>query len=864
MGSSAAAAAAAVAFLLLLFLSPALSGPVSFLPISPNFTASYLLFVNTSGAFLASPNSTFQARITTPKPESKSFHFLVSHVPSNTIVWSANRNHPVSSSSELRLTSDGLALFDDAGRPVWSASLNVSSSVSSMQLLESGNLVLLDHANDTVWQSFDFPADVLVPGQKLPVGINLTSSAGDGDLSEGNYRFAVEYNDAVLTWNEMRYWELSMDGSAFRDTDFAAGHLEMNSTGLFLMGENGVEVVIKVIIGSSTSGNSSYFQIVRLDPDGVLRILSFGGDESNTQLFSGPNNRCQVPFICGRLGVCTGNGGSCQCAPAFHTDPNTNTGDCVPSDASLALLPSGSCNGSFSSSSSSGVPIKYLNLTSDLDYFANYFTDFVTHNTNLSACQSLCSGNCSCRGVFYSPGSRSCYLIRNYFGSLLTKSSPTDRVGYVKTEVVGITHGYSTNHRKSGSSILPAVLLPSFGVVLVALIAALICSKRKRLSWEKFRNSKRESHPLADEEEMDLVSIPGLPVRFDYQEIVEATRGFSTQIGSGGFGTVYKGILKEGTEVAVKKITCLGAQGKREFLTEIAVIGKIHHVNLVRLKGFCASRGQRFLVYEYMNRGSLDQPLFRDDVNTLEWKERVEIAVGTARGLAYLHSGCEHKIIHCDIKPENILLHDHGVKISDFGLSKLLGPEQSALFTTMRGTRGYLAPEWLTSASISDRTDVYSYGMLLLEIVRGKKNSCPHNDIRNNRMVYFPLFALEMHEDGRYLEVLDPRLAGQVAAEEAERLVRVALCCVHEEPNMRPSMKNVVGMLEGGVPLGEPRAESLSFLRFYGRRFTEESTLGGRGNELMMMHGRTASGSAATSYNNTLSYMSSQDVSGPR
>ncbi|KAG5544524.1 hypothetical protein RHGRI_017073 [Rhododendron griersonianum] len=285
-------------------------------------------------------------------------------------------------------------------------------------------------------------------------------------------------------------------------------------------------------------------------------------------------------------------------------------------------------------------------------------------------------------------------------------------------------------------------------------------------------------------------------------------------------------------------ITNFGVQGKKDFCTEIAIIGNIHHVNLVRLRGFCAEGRERLLVYEYMNRGSLECTLFGNGP-VLEWKVRVQIALGTARGLAYLHSGCQQKIIHCDIKPENILLHDHfQAKISDFGLSKLLSSEQSGLFTTMRGTRGYLAPEWLTGSAISDKADVYSFGMVLLEILSGRKNfsfqrqsECMKDEggggysssssSSGHGTVYFPIFALEMHEQGRYLELADPRLEGRVTGEDVEKLVRVALCCAHEDPTLRPNMVSVVSMLEGDIPSGQPKLESLNFLRFYGRRFAE-------------------------------------------
>lgn len=339
---------------------------------------------------------------------------------------------------------------------------------------------------------------------------------------------------------------------------------------------------------------------------------------------------------------------------------------------------------------------------------------------------------------------------------------------------------------------------------------------------------------------------------------------------------MYKGTLPDKSAVAVKKITNLGVQGKKDFCTEIAVIGNIHHVNLVKLRGFCAQGRQRLLVYEYMNRGSLDRTLFGSGP-VLEWQERFGIALGTARGLAYLHSGCEQKIIHCDVKPENILLHDcFQAKISDFGLSKLLGPEQSSLFTTMRGTRGYLAPEWLTNSAISEKTDVYSFGMVLLELVSGRKNcsmdgsnsGCGQSiSSSGSGFVYFPLFALEMHEQGNYLELADPRLEGRVTSEEAERLVRVALCCVQEEPLLRPTMASVVGMLESSTPLGQPRIESLNFLRFYGRRFTEASMIGEENEQRDIILYPEANPSATNTTNDShacFSYISSQQISGPR
>ncbi|XP_040365024.1 G-type lectin S-receptor-like serine/threonine-protein kinase At5g35370 isoform X3 [Rosa chinensis] len=407
----------------------------------------------------------------------------------------------------------------------------------------------------------------------------------------------------------------------------------------------------------------------------------------------------------------------------------------------------------------------------------------------------------------------------------------------------------------------------------------LLHGRRRRAKEKEIKLGSFDSRSSGD---MDGFYIPGLPKRFDFEELEVATDNFKTLIGSGGFGAVYKGILRDKTVVAVKKITNVGVQGKKDFCAEIAVIGNVHHANLVKLKGFCAQGRRRLLVYEYMNRGSLDRTLFGSGP-VIEWQERLDIALGTARGLAYLHGGCDQKIIHCDVKPENILLQDHfQAKLSDFGLSKLLSPEQSSLFTTMRGTRGYLAPEWLTNSAISEKTDVYSFGMVLLELVSGRKNTLrlqSHNlndsssgggqssSSSGSGPVYFPLFALEMHEQGRYLELVDLRLEGRVTSEEVEKFVRVALCCVQEEPALRPNMNTVVGMLEGGIPLSQPNFDSLNFLRFIGRRFTEASMIeeGTERNDRVLYQESNSFPTRTTIGSHTcFSYVSSQEVSGPR
>uniref|UniRef100_A0A0D9W6X0 Protein kinase domain-containing protein n=1 Tax=Leersia perrieri TaxID=77586 RepID=A0A0D9W6X0_9ORYZ len=223
---------------------------------------------------------------------------------------------------------------------------------------------------------------------------------------------------------------------------------------------------------------------------------------------------------------------------------------------------------------------------------------------------------------------------------------------------------------------------------------------------------------------------------FGYKDLQYATKNFSERLGGGSFGSVFKGVLTDSTVVAVKRLD--GArQGEKEFRAEVRSIGIIKHINLVRLIGFRCEGNKRLLVYEYMPNGSLDAHLFGSKVTSLGWSTRYKIALGVARGLAYMHNNCQDCIIHCDIKPQNILLDASFVpKIADFGLSKFVGRDFSQVLTTVRGTIGYLAHEWIGGMTTSSKVDVYSYGTVLFEIIFGRKNfrgECTSDD------TYFPV-----------------------------------------------------------------------------------------------------------------------------
>ncbi|EFJ22522.1 hypothetical protein SELMODRAFT_35175, partial [Selaginella moellendorffii] len=294
-----------------------------------------------------------------------------------------------------------------------------------------------------------------------------------------------------------------------------------------------------------------------------------------------------------------------------------------------------------------------------------------------------------------------------------------------------------------------------------------------------------------------LESIENLrPIRFTLSDLERITDNFSKVLGTGGFGGVYEGVLPDGRKVAVKKLESTG-QGKKQFYAEVAILGTIHHWNLVKLLGFCSEGLNRLLVYEHMENGSLDKWIYQDCVEqkVLNWEQRMEIMLGMARGLAYLHEECVEKIIHLDIKPQNILLNEDLVaKVADFGLSRLMSRDQSYVMTTMRGTPGYLAPEWLLEAAITEKSDVYSFGVVLLEVISGRRN---FSRVSEREKFYLPAYALELVTQEKDMELVDPRLKGKCDEAIVRTVIRIAFQCLQENGSSRPSMGKVVQMLEG-------------------------------------------------------------------
>ncbi|KAJ6893756.1 LRR receptor-like serine/threonine-protein kinase [Populus alba x Populus x berolinensis] len=294
---------------------------------------------------------------------------------------------------------------------------------------------------------------------------------------------------------------------------------------------------------------------------------------------------------------------------------------------------------------------------------------------------------------------------------------------------------------------------------------------------------------------------------FTLRQLKAATDNFNSEnkIGEGGFGSVYKGELADGTIIAVKQLSPKSRQGNREFVNEIGMTSCLQHPNLVRLYGCCIEGDQLLLVYEYMENNSLSRALFGAGSETsflmLDWPTRYKICVGIARGLAFLHEGSAIRIVHRDIKSTNVLLDkDLNAKISDFGLAKLNEEENTHISTRVAGTIGYMAPEYALWGYLTDKADVYSFGVVALEIVSGKSNSSYRPE---NENVCLLDWAHVLQKKGNLMEIVDTKLQSEFNKEEAERMIKVALLCNNASPSLRPAMSEVVSMLEGQTSIPE-------------------------------------------------------------
>ncbi|KAJ3708992.1 hypothetical protein LUZ61_012697 [Rhynchospora tenuis] len=353
-----------------------------------------------------------------------------------------------------------------------------------------------------------------------------------------------------------------------------------------------------------------------------------------------------------------------------------------------------------------------------------------------------------------------------------------------------------SNNSKSTLSRGAIGAIASISAVFVVLLGTFLYFIGKKRLTKKNRETE-----MAYDESMDDEFEKGKgPKKFQYKELSAITNDFAEnkKLGEGGFGSVYRGILAEGVDVAIKRVSKGSKQGKKEYISEVKIISRLRHRNLVQLIGWCHDNGELLLVYELMHNGSLDTHLYRNE-RVMAWPVRHKIALGLGSALLYLHEGCEQCVVHRDIKPSNIILDSlFNAKLGDFGLARLIDHEASAQATIPAGTTGYIAPESVITGITSALSDVYSFGIVLLEIACGRRPVMVQEDENKAILVKW---VWDLYGNNSILDAIDSRLNDEFEAQEAERLLVVGLWCAHPDCTLRPSIRQGMSVLQFESPL---------------------------------------------------------------
>ncbi|KAB1223476.1 G-type lectin S-receptor-like serine/threonine-protein kinase RLK1 [Morella rubra] len=717
-----------------------------------------------------------------------------------TIIWTANRDDPaVSSKATLDLTRDGQLLLrtNEQGREVPIA--DVTEPAASAAMLDSGNFVLYNKTSDVIWESFDFPTDTILGNQSLSAGNSLVSSVSQSVQTSGRFRLDMQDDGNLVAYpvnsSTAQYDAYWSTRTALTDDV----QLTLNRSGLLFLqiGESGVHVLAKS--SYSDKNNGIIIHRATLDVDGIFRLYShhFGGNNNSSMLmeWSALPNQCQVNGFCGSNSYCSGMGNKavCNCYPGF---------DFI--DSSNKFL---GCYRNFDDNAcrrSKDPAMLYSVVPFENMWLGNYPYS-VVQMIKKEDCRKSCLEDCNCGAVLYGDDDCTKYKLPLIYGRESENTSDTAFFKVIRENIIAAPPPVPlapkvVTESKRGLILILAI---SFGFISsLCIIFAIYSFIRYRRQVFGYRRLSENAN-LGLTEEFTLRS-------FSYDELEKVTCGFKEELGRGPFGAVYKGTISGGNKaVAVKRLEKVVEEGQREFQAEMTAIARTHHRNLVRLLGFCIEGSRKLLVYEYMSNGSVADLLFKGEMRP-SWRERVKIALDVARGILYLHEECEVRIIHCNIKPQNILVDETGTaKISDFGLAKLLLPNQSRATTGAEGTSeySYWAPEQQKNALISEKADTYSFGIVLLEIVCCRSSievkAATADEIMLSSWVY------QCFVTGKLDKLVEDENVDFVTL---ERMVKVGLWCIQEDPDLRPSMKNVILMLEGAMHIPVPASPVVSLL----------------------------------------------------
>ncbi|KAL7130174.1 hypothetical protein ABFS83_13G115800 [Erythranthe nasuta] len=732
------------------------------------------------------------------------------NVSETSIVWVANRDKPLVNDSPgaITLSEDGnLVLITSGKEIVWSSNVSNSSKNTSAQLLDTGNLVLRDNSSGRLlWESFRHPGDAFLPTLKITDNINtgekvvLASWKTLENPDFGNFTAGLQALSIpqVFIWNMGRpHWRsgpwngLILTGV----TDMYAVYLDGYSVTRQSDG----------IVSFTRDYYGSLLMKVILKPNGSFVQTMWDEAKRDWNVtWVAPIDACDVYGACGRFGNCNlKHSPMCSCLKGYEPvdkvewGRGNSSGGCVRS-SSLQ------CERSVSSSDANRGD-RYSKLTNVK------VPDFIeVSQGRRDECESLCSGNCSCIAYSHDPG----------IGCMFWRDTLMDVRQYPSGgSDLYIRVAYSVLDEKKGRKLIIVV------TVITGLVAISICifgywlwrnkktgakRKCKESTLERKRAYPSDSTEIVLRDDVDGASLDDLPL-YTFEMLANATDQFdeANLLGKGGFGPVYKGKLPNGKEIAVKRLSRASGQGLQEFMNEVVVISKLQHRNLVSLLGCCVEKEEKMLIYEFMLNRSLDVFLFDQAQEILDWKKRFNIMEGIGRGILYLHRDSRLRIIHRDLKPSNVLLDENwNPKISDFGMARIFGGiEDQANTARVVGTYGYMAPEYALGGRFSEKSDVFSFGVLVLEIICGRRNTSFYDDEIASSLLEH---AWKLWKEGNFKDLIDERIWSPMFEGEIMRCIQIGFLCVQEFPANRPSISNVLAML-GNEIADLPLPEQPSF-----------------------------------------------------
>ncbi|PON81461.1 S-receptor-like serine/threonine-protein kinase [Trema orientale] len=756
------------------------------------------------GGTLVSEEGTFELGFFSPgSSKDRYLGIWYKNIPVQTVVWVANRCNPINDSSGLLMINNStgnLELLYQNKSVVWSTSLSKQAKKPNVELLDSGNLVVREE-NDTnpenyVWQSFDYPSDTLLSGMKLGwdlrSGLNRRLSAWKNwdDPCTADFTWGIEFDlqhhtfpEAIMRkgsaqffrsgpWNGLSFGPAESRPNQLYNFDFVYKDDEVYYTYNL---KNKSELA-RMVLNSTTNTRSGWTWIE--------------GEQIWRSYFSYPRDSCDNYRLCGANGNCNmSNGPVCQCLKGFKPKSPEKWESM---DWSEGCVLEHAVNCQMDQQNDGFVKFSGLKLP-DAKY------SWGNQSMNLNECRAKCLSNCSCMAYTNSDirGQDSGCAI--WFGDLIDiRTFPTGGQDlYIRVqdpEQVNTKEKGKTDNKVRAVVIVVAVIGSVSGMILFGFG---ICRKRAL-------KVRQEMISQNGDEEEDLE----LPL-FTLSKITTATHNFSmnNKLGQGGFGPVYKGKLEDGQEIAVKRLSMSSRQGVNEFKNEVKLIAKLQHRNLVKLFGCCVEGEEKLLIYEYMPNKSLDLFIFdQKQGKLLEWPKRFQIICGISRGLMYLHQDSRLRIVHRDLKASNVLLdNEMNPKISDFGMARIFGGDQTEGNTNrVVGTYGYMAPEYAFNGLFSTKSDVFSFGIMVLEIISGKKSRAFQHENHEHTLISH---AWTLLKEGRPFELIDFWLRDSCNnLQEVLRCIHIGLLCVQQNPMDRPSMSSVVSMLESeNVVLPQPK-----------------------------------------------------------